>query len=579
MNTELTTTLFQKQTEKQSLSADGNSEIVIPYSMLQENTIIDVLPEQMKAKVGDSGYFVIPDSFHLSSQLTYFRARDEGEQLFVNPLMSMFGIVKGEKAVLAIVTGMSLAFHLVLGLFRAKYTLTARFDLTDCTPDEDIRIRLIPLSGDDANYSGMARAYRQYQLNRGFVKPIRERLQNSPVLEYAQNAFSIRIRHGWKPRPTNVFHQTPENEPKMYTAIDFERTIKLMDCLKAHGVDKAEFCLVGWNKSGHDGRFPQHFPVEADLGGEEGMMKVLKHAQELGYLVDLFTNSTGAYEVADSFSPDITAKDKEGNMQVGGVTGSGYCYRMCPKVAYEKNDVNLLPKLGQDGFRGLHYIDVQTIVPPRECFDINHPLTKRQWVEYIHNIMRLSKESFGGYSSEGAYDCYADDLDYALYVCFDLTTPRQFYDERVPLWQLVYHGIVMCNPSAETINYPVKGWWERLLSVEYGSRPAMYYYSKFCASGLNWMGETDLMCDTDKMMEDSAVKVAKAYQDYQTIAHLQTEFMEKHEILSKSLRRVTYSDGTQILLNFGEDGIELDGRQIPAHDYIVLKGEAYEPGC
>ena len=42
---------------------------------------------------------------------------------------------------------------------------------------------------------------------------------------------------------------------------------------KSQGIDKAEFCLVGWNVSGHDGRFPQLSPVEERLGGEKKLRK------------------------------------------------------------------------------------------------------------------------------------------------------------------------------------------------------------------------------------------------------------------------------------------------------------------
>ena len=41
------------------------------------------------------------------------------------------------------------------------------------------------------------------------------------------------------------------------------------EAMKNAGIDKAELCLVGWNVRGHDGRWPQAFPVEPALGGEE----------------------------------------------------------------------------------------------------------------------------------------------------------------------------------------------------------------------------------------------------------------------------------------------------------------------
>lgn len=35
-----------------------------------------------------------------------------------------------------------------------------------------------------------------------------------------------------------------------------------------------------------------------------------------------------------------------------------------------------LPKVAKLGFYEMHYIDVITCTPPRECFNKNHPVTK-----------------------------------------------------------------------------------------------------------------------------------------------------------------------------------------------------------
>ena len=59
--------------------------------------------------------------------------------------------------------------------------------------------------------------------------------------------------------------------------------------------------MVGWNKSGHDGRWPQAFPVEEKLGGEEGLREAILHANKLGYYIAAHTNSSDAYTIADNF--------------------------------------------------------------------------------------------------------------------------------------------------------------------------------------------------------------------------------------------------------------------------------------
>ena len=139
--------------------------------------------------------------------------------------------------------------------------------LSACTLYEDISLLLITLPGANADYSAMARCYRNYLLKNGLCTRLSERAKTRPILKYLAEAPEIRIRMGWKPAPSPVAHQTPENEPEMKVACTFADVERLIAELQAQGVEKASLCLVGWNKSGHDGRYPQIFPVEEKLGG------------------------------------------------------------------------------------------------------------------------------------------------------------------------------------------------------------------------------------------------------------------------------------------------------------------------
>lgn len=63
--------------------------------------------------------------------------------------------------------------------------------------------------------------------------------------------------------------QTVESEPELEIFFMFEDFADIMRRMKAEVIDNAEMSSVGWNISGHDGRFPQYFPVKQKLGGEE----------------------------------------------------------------------------------------------------------------------------------------------------------------------------------------------------------------------------------------------------------------------------------------------------------------------
>lgn len=372
-----------------------------------------------------------------------------------------------------------------------SYCQTVFFDFKHLKPYADVLIDYVKLEGGDANYSGMARAYRKYKLESGAVRPLSEKIKERPALEYCVYAPEIRVRQGWKPAPPKVIHQTLENEPEMKVVVTFDRVGDIVRELKRQGVDKAEICLVGWNKSGHDGRYPQMFPVEPKLGGEAKLRELIKNTLADGYQITCHTNSTDAYEIADVWSEEYIIKKPDGSLQKNPTPWSGgEMYDVCWKRAYERFGEHDLAKVADLGFKGMHYIDVSTCVPARECFDPRHPTTPEEASAYMNKIFEYCNKTFGGSMSEGGYDHGFSVVDSVLYVSFALGRDKLYlyWDDLVPVWQIVYHGIVLYNPGPYTINHSIKDAKTRLKFVEFGGRPSFYFHSKFRDSG-NWMGQ------------------------------------------------------------------------------------------
>ena len=90
----------------------------------------------------------------------------------------------------------------------------------------------------------------------------------------------------------------------MHVACTFAQVEEIMQAYKNKKNDKAEFCLVGWNVKGHDGRWPSALTVEESLGGEKGLKKLIKKAKELGYTISCHTNSTDAYTISEYYCDD-----------------------------------------------------------------------------------------------------------------------------------------------------------------------------------------------------------------------------------------------------------------------------------
>lgn len=500
------------------------------------------------ANEGDSGYMIVPNGGMLCS----FCNHDDGEYITDRYEMPIFGAKTEDKTFLAIVTGMAFNYSVVCGRKDGKYYIYPRFDINGDRLYEDIVVKYYMLTGEDANYSGMARKYREYQLTVGGCKTLLEKAKENALIEYAKDSVYVRIRLAWKPCPSPVMHQTKENEPEVIVACDFERVEKLLDKFKERGIEKAEICLVGWNAKGHDGRWPQCFPVCEELGGEEKLRSLITKAQKMGYQIVCHTNSTDTYEISELWNKDDLLLTKNGEPPEDESWSAGHMYHLCPEIAW-KQAKEILPEVAKLGFKGIHYIDVLNIVKPRKCYNEKHPLNVGQTIGINRNIMKFARELFGGYSSEGGYDFGAKYQDYALNLCYyGEKCPNPFCDEIIPLWQLVYHGIIMSNPSlATTVNYPITGDINKKLKViEFGGRPTFYYYWKFRN---DWEKEQDnLILTTEEDMDRSVDYILDGAKLFEELSYLQTQFMNSHEKISNGVYKTTYSNGTEIIVDYNK---------------------------
>lgn len=523
--------------------------------------------EQFRIPVGAPGYFMLPNLNFSSTPgaLIRFKVRpdtvEEHPASFSTPV---FGVASGSRGFLAVVTQARYDYSLKIEVADGFYTLSVIFTSSALPP----QIKLFELEGKDANYSGMARCYRRYQLEQGACIPLKERIKNNPVLEESTRSTMIRMRMGWKPVPPDVLEQTEENEPPLHVAITFERAAQILRRCREKGLKHAEFCLVGWNKGGHDGAFPDLFPVEEAFGGEKKLRELLAVSRECSYNVSAHTNLIDSYSFSKRCTPAERLIDQDGSEHLGGQWGGGQSYYLCPECAHKKFAAEDFAALKELGFRGTHYLDVASIVPPNACYSPEHPLTKEENAMWRTKTMALAKEVFGAVSSEGAYDFCAGDIDFALYVNFGITIndPPALCEGIIPFWSLVYHGIITCNCSYSTVNEMVKedpDLW--LYNLEWGGRPTGYFHSKFRPT--QDKVEPDLRCSTDEEMEAGIDALCRRSEEFEKIAHLQLEFIEEHEEIAPGVIRERYSDGTVIIINHSEelfDGISPKSYRVDA---------------
>lgn len=552
------------QTRALERTASNVYRLLIPIRELTRDVdTVDALFDAATAKKGDPGYFIVSTGL-----LGTFREEAGKLEERRNP-MPIVGMKSPNGTFVGIVKGLKYEFSTVVEATNGVYTVFPRFLIKEMVFDayEDLVVDFQVLEGDEANYSGMARAYRDDQLGRGEVRPLRERVKGNPQLAYTADTMFIRVKHGAKNNKKRIERQTPTNEPPVAVFHTFDDFMRIMKELKALGVEKAEMCSVGWNSGGFDGRFPTLFPPDPAYGGEAKMREAIACAHGLGYQIVCHVCNTDFYEISDRFDAADIAGNPDGSLRKGGVLAGGRVYSPCfQRVCDAIVDEDYIG-LSDLGFKGAHHIDVTSCIVPYPCFNPRHPLNRQQTADYMNKIGEKARRAFGGFGSEGPCDHVARTLDYALYVTAYpqwLGKPNPLIDRIIPLWQLAYHGIILSNPYYATIDYNylrpagrephtwLNQTTRRLKLYEFGGRPT-FYFNPY----------KDLK------------PIKEAYDEYQPMKYLQYEFMDFHDEIAKDVFLTRYSDGSEVVSNYSNGSFPYRGKVVKSMDYRLFKPSVF----
>lgn len=541
---------------------DNCYTVKINKENLKNVETLDFTPKLFDAKTGDEGYFIYSTGREYQ---TFFTERDDVHYESDALRVPVLGAVINGKATVMIVTKMAFSYKTVVGKKGDKYYLYPRFQVGLNPYLCDIEAKIYKMQ-DGSDYNDMAKLYRDYLFTQG-AEPIKERKKQYPALDYSKDAPAIRIRMGWKPCPSQVKHQNEENEPGMYVACTFDDVKLFIDKLLQKGVDKAEICLVGWNKGGHDGRWPQAFPVEEKLGGEEKLRELIKYSQSKNIAIICHTGSFDGYEIADNFSMDLTVKDKCGKVPTNNVWSGGLAHVMCQKATLSITK-QTIDKVAELGFCGLHYIDVFTAISLEPCFDKKHPCSTEEIIEIYNSIAKHCKDKLGGFSSEGGIMYIPQNTDFVLFAA-RYAEPSCLHDREIPFWMIALNGVVMQNPLCSTTNCPMQPIEKQLTLVEHNGRPVFYCNQKFMEN-TPW-GKGDLTIDTDEKREYAALIISKGYNEYKERSYLQEEFMIQFDFLEENVKRAVFSDGSEIIVNYRNEDYTYNNITIEKMSYRLFE--------
>lgn len=390
---------------------------------------------------------------------------------------------------------------------------------------------------EKGNYVALAKRYRQHVKETGHFVSLREKIARSPLVEKMIGTPVVHTGILYHIQPDSSYYDA-KDPAKNHQLVTFDHSAQNLRKLAEQGVRRAYVHLDGWGRRGYDNLHPDAIPPNEEAGGWEGMKRFSDTCDELNFIFAIHDQYRDYYLDADSYDPRHTIIDSEGRRPSGSTWYGGKQSILCSSLApghVEKNHRALL----EHGIklRGA-YLDVFAVVPPDECYNPEHPVTRAECLRYRGHCLDWVRQNLGVVSSEEPADWAIPHLDLVHHGPYALD-PNPGHGPAmgipVPLFNLVYHDAILLPWSLE------RGPWgipEQDLGFLHGMLNA----------GLPYLGFSPSLENKKQMQAMCAL-------------HERVGLMEmtKHETLDVKGRRqrTAYADGTTVTVDLDADTYEV----------------------
>ena len=425
-------------------------------------------------------------------------------------------------------------------------------------------VRYIFINGDDANYSGMARTYREYLLEKGdLVDTIEDNEKYPLALSFMMGVTERQL----------VFD-------KYVVMTSLENVQEIIEDLKAEGIEAGKVVLTHWIKK--DGDWPTYWPVASQIGGKKGLANLNKYLENNKDFSVFLANN---FLFADNDEGGFSAISDVAYSGVSKPIGSEYTesFFLLSTPVIEKNVKDFLENTAKYTNIGVSYTDLGNVVyddynenyikysTDENGNEIKDIITRRDTINTWKNILKMAQDDGKETAASGANQYTYSNVDY-LYDIPISNYGLSITDYAVPFVQMVISGLIpYASGIYETGNLTYDLDVQKLEWIEFGALP--YFYLTYeSALKLKDTGYNFLFTSTYSYWKD---RVVDTYNEFnENFGDTYGEQMISHEVLGNDIRRVEYSNGKIIYLNYSSEEVIIDGVTIPAIGYTVVGKEA-----
>lgn len=414
---------------------------------------------------------------------------------------------------------------------------------------EDLSVEYYFLKDEKANYSAMAEIYRDYLFEE-------ENNDDKSVLniETLGSVLTAKTLLGFDYKAETVLSS-------------FEDDVKILKYLKENKADNLSMQLRGWQKDGLDTALSSKLRVSSELGGKNGLNKLLKYCGDEKINISLYNNisfvkfdtsSDGfnskndatrtlelKYAKNSKLSPDTMLYD-DGSFVVKPSSYNKYLTKLISSAkGYDVSSLNM-GELGSS---------------LNADYTKDNSINRGQALSFIKKALKDNSKT--GLSFEGG-NAYV--LPYANTISYISNENSGFIGESaaVPFLQMVIGSNAECN--SKPVNLKENTRYELLNCIESGTVPT-FLVSYANTSALKGTEYTAYFSVDYEILKNSILESYK-YVD-KVISKTEGSAVVEHEVISEGVTVSTYANGAKVYVNKSQNDYSANGITVSAMDYMV----------
>jgi hypothetical protein len=406
----------------------------------------------------------------------------------------------------------------------------------------DISIRYFFVDGDNANYAGLAKSYRNYLLEKGELS-----LNEDEDFKVRLDFLGSDVENWmlWKKNDTVT---TVDNIEEIY------------DDLETEGVTDILSIYKGWQDGGYYNMPVTSYDVESDIGGKRALSKLMEECDEKNIDFYLYVDGVRANpETANTTFDTVKKMDKRLYQESTYQNVYDTFVYWTPQKTIEN-----MEKLTKSFTRNnINKVAVSNIGNTLFTYTMGDTMQTRAVSKYLYEqALNETGESLE-LMLESPVQCYWQYT--SAIIDMPISDSDYIYtDQSVPFLSIALKGIMPMY--GEYVNFEANEREYFLKLVETGIYPSFY---------LTYENPSDLIYTNSSDVYTSQYSVYRSqilsyYDELKNINSLTAgSLIINHEVTDTGIIIVTYDNGVKLYINYSDEAQSADGVEVDALSYVI----------